>query len=65
MRLALNAEQAKGLASFYFDIAKGLFLGGIGFATFSQPEVKLATFVTNITLSYFCVRLALAILKDV
>ncbi len=60
----LNLEQAKGLSNFFFDVAKGLFLGGIGFATLSQPETKLITFITSMTLSYFCVRFALAILKD-
>lgn len=64
MRLTFNKEQAKGLAGFYFDVAKGLFLGGVGFATFSQPEVKLATFIISIILSYFCVKFALVILKD-
>ncbi|MEK7503954.1 MAG: hypothetical protein AAB550_00420 [Patescibacteria group bacterium] len=61
--MRFNVEQTKGLASFFFDIAKGLFLGGVGFATLGQPETKLITFITSMILCYFCVKFALTLLE--
>ncbi|MEK7550766.1 MAG: hypothetical protein AAB535_03205 [Patescibacteria group bacterium] len=38
MRIALNEKQIEGLASFLFDIAKGLLLGTIGSMAISDTQ---------------------------
>ena len=37
----LNSAQAKKLADFFLDIAKGLILGGLGFVTIVPVGLKL------------------------
>lgn len=63
--MSLNAEQSKGLANFYFDIAKGIFLGGVSLAVFNQPQTRPFTFILSAIISYACVQFALNLLKDV
>lgn len=63
--MGLNAEQSKGLANFYFDVAKGIFLGGVSLAVFNQPQTRPFTFVLSAIISYTCVQFALNLLKDV
>ncbi len=65
MYLSLNNEQAKGLSNFFFDIAKGLVLGGIGFATFVPLESMLIFVTLSAIFAFLCIRLALSILEDI
>lgn len=64
MYTTLNAGQAKELARFFFDVAKGLVLGGVGFATVSPFEVKIITVSSSFILSYFLVKFALSLLEE-
>lgn len=48
MSITLNQEQAKSLANFFFDIAKGVTLGGLGFATVTPLEVKIVTVLASL-----------------
>lgn len=64
MQVVLNTEQAKGLSIFFFDIAKGLILGGIGSAVVSsQARIPLLLLVT--LFSFGCIKIALALLEEV
>lgn len=65
MYLSLNNEQSKGLSNFFFDIAKGLVLGGLGFATFI-PSGAILIFVTlSVVFAFLSIKLALSILEEV
>lgn len=48
MQVLLNPEQAKGLANFFFDMAKGLILGSLGLALTIPIEVKIAVLMPSI-----------------
>jgi len=50
------------LANFFFDLAKGLILGGLGLAITLPFEVKLAILLTSSFLSAWCVKMALSLL---
>lgn len=64
MNIDLNREQSKGLASFFFDIAKGLVLGGIGFATVVPLQTKfIFSFIAGL-FALWCVRFALFLLAE-
>lgn len=64
MGINLNSEQAKGLAGFFFDVAKGLVLGGFGFAVAAPPEVRTLSVILSSFLTFWCVRNALSLLED-
>lgn len=64
MRLALNAEQAKGLAGFFFDMAKGVALGAIGFSVIGPIGVRLVVSSLSMIFAYICVRMALLLLEE-
>lgn len=62
MEFSLNNAQAKGLAGFFFDVAKGVILGGVGIASIAPLEVKFAYIVISI-LTYLSLRVALVLLE--
>jgi len=64
MDVDLNKDQASGLSNFFFDIAKGLFLGGVGSFAVSNLQIGISISIINAILAYFCVNLALRILKN-
>lgn len=63
--LILNQEQLKGLANFFFDLAKGLVLGGLGLTLTIPLESRLMAVLIFIPLSVWFVIIALDILEDV
>ena len=63
--MVLNKAQAQELAKFFFDVAKGLILGGIGFSTVTPFELKLIIVILTSMTAYILVRLALSLLKEV
>lgn len=63
--MLLNKAQAQELAKFFFDLAKGLILGGVGFATVGSIEIRIITATSSLILSYICLRFGLALLKEV
>lgn len=65
MQVALNSEQARGLANFFFDVGKGLMLGGLGFATIVSFELKLISVSVTSLCALVCVRFALRLLEDI
>lgn len=65
MTFSLNQEQAKGLAGFFFDVAKGLVLGGAGAAAISPMNLKIIAVISSASLAYVCVRIALVLLEDI
>lgn len=62
--MILNHNQAEKLADFFFDIAKGLILGGFGFASIVPNEVKLIYPIVGSLLAFWCVKLGLKLLED-
>lgn len=62
--MLLNKAQAQELAKFFFDIAKGFILGGVGFATIGSVEFKLITAMLSVMVSYICIKFGLALLKE-
>lgn len=64
MTFFLNKEQAKGLADFFFSIAKGLVLGGIALVAINPLQLKILAIISSTILAYICVRFALALLED-
>lgn len=63
--MVLNKAQAQELAKFFFDLAKGLILGGVGFATVGSIEIRIITAISSLILAYLCIRFGLALLKEV
>lgn len=64
MGIILNAEQAKGLANFFFDVAKGLTVGALGLAAVIRPEIKAITVLGSIIGAFICIQFALALLEN-
>lgn len=63
--MVFNKAQTTELAKFFFDLAKGLILGGVGFATVGSVEIRIITAVSSLILSYLCIRFGLALLKEI
>lgn len=63
--MILNKAQAQELARFFFDVAKGLILGGIGFATVGSVEMRMITTIVSLILVYACVKFGLTLLKEI
>lgn len=64
MTIFFNKEQAKALADFFLSIAKGLILGGIGFTAVAPTESKFIYTLSAMVFAFFCINLALELLKD-
>lgn len=62
--MVLNKAQAQELAQFFFDLAKGFILGGVGFTAITPAEIKLAMAIASLILTYFCIRIGLTLLKE-
>lgn len=64
--LRLNHAQAKGLANFFFDVAKGALLAGLGFSvvTPTSLSLRLLSLINSILVTYFSIRLALEFLRE-
>lgn len=63
--MVLNKEQARELAKFLLDLAKGLLIGGVGFGVVAPLEVKVVTAVISLILAYTFIRFALSLLQEV
>jgi len=53
------------LSNFFFDVAKGLVLGGIGFYVISPFRIKYITVISSGMLAYGCIKMALTLLEGV
>jgi len=65
MEFYLNSEQSKGLASFFFDTAKGLVLGGIALSVTVPWETRIVAVLGSLFFAIWCVKMALDLLKEV
>lgn len=63
--MLLNNDQARGLANFFFDIAKGLILGSLGLSLAVPLAVKVAIVIPSIFFALWCVKMALYLLEDI
>lgn len=63
--MVLNKEQARELARFLLDVAKGLILGGVGFGVVAPFEIKILAGGVSLILVYALVRFSLSLLKEV
>ena len=63
MKLELNNEQAKGLSNFFFDVAKGMVLGGLGLSLTVPLVVKVSLVIMSMIVALFCLRMALYLLQ--
>jgi hypothetical protein len=65
--MKLNSAQARGLANFFFDIAKGALLAGLGFSVITPTSLfsKWLFLVNSAFITYFSVRFALELLEGV
>ena len=63
MRVDLNFKQAEHLSNFFFDIAKGLVLGGIG-SVIIAPEVRFVAAVLATICAFGCLKIALFLLEE-
>lgn len=61
--MRLNREQAKSLSNFFFDVAKGLVLGGIGFTIIVPWEMRITAIISSTTMAYACIRIGLSLLE--
>ncbi|HJZ05645.1 hypothetical protein A2634_05330 [Candidatus Amesbacteria bacterium RIFCSPHIGHO2_01_FULL_48_32] len=64
MRVTLNTEQARGLSNFFFDVAKGLILGGIGLSLAVPLAAQISLVIVSSLAALVCVRMALYLLQD-
>jgi len=62
--MQINKEQAKSLSDFFFDVAKGLVLGGIGFTIVVPWEMRVTVVTSSVILTYICIRIGLNLLED-
>lgn len=60
-----NNIQAEKLADFFLDLAKGLFLGGLGFATIVPSNFKLFYTFLSFIFAFWYLRLALKLLENI
>lgn len=60
----LNSKQVVSLSSFFFDIAKGLFLGGVGSLVVAPLELKILSIIASMTMAYVCVKMGLSLLEE-
>lgn len=60
MEFYLNREQSKGLANFFFDMAKGVLLGSFGFVTVA--EAKIVIILIGVFVAAICIVQALSLL---
>lgn len=63
--MRLNKEQAKSLSNFFFDLAKGLVLGGIGFAAVVPWNVKVTEILASTLIAYACISIGLNLLEEI
>ena len=63
MDFPLNTKQSEKLADFFFDIAKGLILGGIGFTVIAHQEMKLIYTVVSVFCAFWCITTAMNLLE--
>lgn len=66
MELALNSDQAKALSNFFFDIAKGVLVGSLGFsAGISDLSIllRLTNIIGGVILTYICMKIGLSLLE--
>ncbi len=63
MQVQLNEAQIKGLANFFFDIAKGIIIGGSGFAYIIPSEIRLLTLLSSAIGGLICIVFAIKILS--
>ena len=61
----LNSAQAKKLADFFLDIAKGLILGGLGFVTIVPVGLKLFYTLLSLIFAFWCIKLGLKLLENI
>lgn len=60
-----NTAQIKGLADFFFDIAKGFVLGGVGLTAAQPAEERFVFSIISILLALIGLRIALRLLEEV
>ncbi len=63
--MRLNKEQAKSLSDFFFDLAKGLVLGGIGFTVVVPNNLIMTAAFTSALVAYGCIRIGLKLLEEI
>lgn len=63
MVISLNKEQAKGLSNFFFDVAKGISLGGLGFLSVTDLLSRFLFILAITAIAYTCIVVALTLLK--
>ena len=67
MLAVLNSKQTDKLSNFFFDIAKGIVLGIIGFSvsgTNIPVYFRFINIFSGIIVVYFCVRFGLELIKN-
>lgn len=64
--LKLNIRQADKLADFFFDVAKGVLLAGLGFSVVTPLALmgKLTFLLNSTVLAYVSIRFGLELLKE-
>lgn len=62
--MRLNKEQAKSLSNFFFDVAKGLVLGGIGLSFAVPWNIRVVMIIYVVGAAYICVNFALSLLEE-
>lgn len=65
MTFTLNHEQARGMANFFFDVAKAVTVGGMGLAAVNPIQAKLTVIFFAALATYLCIQLALSFLENV
>jgi len=66
VRNSFNSDQIKGIANFFFDVAKGAVIAsfGVSAAAVGLPlDLRLANFAGGMFLAYFCLKTALNLLE--
>ncbi|MBU0570231.1 hypothetical protein KKB40_05680 [Patescibacteria group bacterium] len=66
MDLNFNIKQSEALSSFFFEVAKGLALGVIGFNVVTagiHPVLRIWLIATSFIMAFFCVMMGLDLLK--
>jgi hypothetical protein len=67
MPSALNFRQASKLADFFFDIAKGLVLGIVGFSLSGSGVpiyLRFISVLAGVVVIYLCIKVGLELVKN-
>lgn len=67
MKIVLNFDQAKALSGFFFDTARAVLVGSLGFSVGVYGlslETRIVNIIGGLVLTYACIKVGLDLLES-